>query len=55
MSGGMLTYRRLFGILFFGLGFILGYFKAVYLSEEQRRVVQKALFELREMPRRLLI
>lgn len=38
-----------------GLGFVLGYSRALGLSEEERRRVRKALFELKEMPRRLFI
>ena len=55
MNVGMLTGYTRPVVLILGVGFILGYLKAVYLSEEERRRVQKALFELREMPRRVLI
>jgi hypothetical protein len=37
------------------LGLILGFSSAVNLSEEDRRRIRKAVFELRELPRRILV
>ena len=36
-------------------GLVLGFGYAVNLSEEDRRRIKKALFELKELPRRVLV
>lgn len=37
------------------MGLALGFGYAVNLSEEDRRRIRKAVFELRELPRRILV
>ena len=36
-------------------GFAIGFIKALNLTEEQKRRIKKALFELNELPRRVFI
>jgi hypothetical protein len=42
-------------LLVFMAGFVLGFLKGLDLTEEQKRRIKKALFELNELPRRVFI
>lgn len=42
-------------VLIFLAGFVIGFIKGLDLTEEQKRRLKKALFELNELPRRVFI
>jgi hypothetical protein len=42
-------------VLAMATGMVIGFIKALDLSEEQKRRIKKAMFELKELPRRILI
>ncbi len=42
-------------VLVFAAGVVIGFMKALDLSEEQKRRIKKALFEVNELPRRIFI
>ncbi len=42
-------------VLVVAAGMLIGFMKGLDLSEEQKRRIKKALFELKELPRRIFI
>lgn len=42
-------------LLVFSTGMMIGFIKALNLSEERKRRIKKAIFEIKELPRRIFI